>query len=384
MTRISDLAPEAPPEAPVAVLHAPGNPRSIALSVLALFALIFMLHWASAVFVPVMLGLTLSYALAPAVDRLQRLHLPRALAAALLMLALVGTTGGLAWQLADDATQFAESLPEAAQKIRQAMRAKPRQPATAMDKVQQAATQIEQAARDRGPVPVTAGPGVTRVQIERAPFSLKDFLWTSAPGMAASVGQAVSVLFIGFFLLASGDSFRRKLVKLAGPTFARRKLTLQALDEITAQIQRYLVVQVLISVVVGVATWLAFLALGVEHAAVWGVLAFALNFVPYIGSLVVTGGSALVGFVQFGSVEMALAVAGVSLTLHTVSGHLLTPWLTSRTSQLNAVTVFVGVLAFGWLWGLWGLLLGVPTLLMLKAVCDRVDELQPIGELLGT
>ena len=142
-------------------------------------------------------------------------------------------------------------------------------------------------------------------------------------------------------------------------------------------------VQVLITVIVGMATAAAFFAIGVEHAAVWGVLGFALNFVPYLGAIVLTGGAALVGFVQFGSVEMAALVAGVSMTVHIVSGNLLTPWLTSRASRLNAVTVFVGVLAFGWLWGVWGLVLGVPILLMLKAVCDRVDEFRPVGELLG-
>ena len=86
---------------------------------------------------------------------------------------------------------------------------------------------------------------------------------------------------------------------------------------------------------------------------------------------------------QFGSVDMALAVGGAALLIHVVSGNLLTPWLTSRTNRLNPVTVFVGVLAFGWLWGLWGLLLGVPILTTVKAVCDHVDDLQPIGELLG-
>ncbi len=252
-----------------------------------------------------------------------------------------------------------------------------------MDKVQQAATRLEQAAQEGGGGPPAVAQGVTRVQIERTQFNLKDYVWSSMPDMAAAVGQATVVLFITFFLLASGDSFRRKIVRLAGPTLARRKLTVQALDEVTAQIQRYLVVQVLISVIVGMATAAAFFAIGVEHAAVWGVLAFALNFVPYLGAIVLTGGAALVGFVQFGSVEMAALVAGVSMTVHIVSGNLLTPWLTSRASRLNAVTVFVGVLAFGWLWGVWGLVLGVPILLMLKAVCDRVDELRPVGELLG-
>ncbi|MDP1534714.1 MAG: AI-2E family transporter [Rubrivivax sp.] len=376
---------EAAPAAPV--LHMPVDQRSASLVLLALLALlgvIFMLHWASAVFIPLMLGLTFSYALRPAVDRLQGLRLPRAGAAALLMVTLVGGTGWTVYALSDDATRFVESLPAAAQKIRQAARAQRNQPATTIDKVQAAATQIEQAAKESSSGPPAAARGVTRVQIEKPQFNLKDYLWTSLPGMAASIGQAVVVLFITFFLLASGDTFRRKMVRLAGPTFARKKITVQALDEITEQIQRYLLVLVLISAIVGVATWLAYMAIGVEHAAVWGVLAFVLNFIPYIGAIAVTGGSALAAFVQFGSVEMGLLLAGVSLALHTLSGNLLTPWLTSRASRLNPVTVFVGVLAFGWLWGAWGLFLGMPILLMLKALCDRVDDLKPLGELLGT
>lgn len=366
--------------AAAASLHFPAEGRDLSLALLAVFGAVFIMHWASAVFVPVMLGLTFSYALAPAVAWLQGLHLPRAAAAALLLTTLVGGTGGVVYSLGADATRFIESLPDAAQKIRQAARA---QRSGAMDKVQQAATRLEQAAQEGGAGPPAAARGVTRVQIERPQFNLKDYVWSSMPSVAGALGQATVVLFITFFLLASGDSFRRKIVHLAGPTLARRRLTVQALDEITAQVQRYLVVQVLISVIVGVATAAAFYLIGLEHAAVWGVLAFGLNFVPYLGAIVLTAGAALVGFVQFGSLDMAALVAGVSLLVHTVSGNLLTPWLTSRASRLNAVSVFVGVLTFGWLWGLWGLVLGVPILLMVKAVCDRVEELHPVGELLG-
>ena len=347
---------------------------------LAVIGTVLVLHWASAVFVPLMLGLTFSYALAPAVTQLQRLYLPRAAAAALLLTTVVGGTGWIAYSLSDDATRFVESLPEAAQKIREVART---QRSNALDKVQQAATRLEQAAQEGGAGPPAVARGVTRVQIERSQFNLKDYVWSSLPSMAAALGQATVVLFLTFFLLASGDSFRRKIVHLAGPTMARRRVTVQAMDEITAQIQRYLAAQVVISVVVGMATGAAFFTIGVEHAAVWGVLAFALNFVPYLGAIVLTAGAALVGFVQFGSIDIAALVAGVSMAVHIVSGNLLTPWLTSRASRLNAVTVFVGVLAFGWLWGMWGLVLGVPILLMLKAVCDRVDELRPVGELLG-
>lgn len=360
----------------------PIDVRSASFAVLALLAGVFMLHWAQPVLVPLLLGLVFSYALAPLVRRLERWRVPRAIGAALVLMAVIGAIGGTALGLQDDAAAFVESLPEAAQKVRREMRMNRNQPETAIDKVQKAATELEKAATESSAAAAKPERGVTRVQIERPRFSIHDYLLTQMPAMASALAQATVVVFLTFFLLASGDNFRRKMVTLAGPTFARRKITLQALDEITDQVQRYLRVQVLISVLVGVATWLAYWAIGIEHAAVWGVLALLLNFIPYLGSIVVTGASALAGFVQFGSVDMGLLVAGVSIGLHTVSGYLVTPWLTSRTSRLNPVAVFVGVLVFGWLWGVWGLLLGTPVLLIVKAVCDRIDDFRPLGALL--
>ncbi len=156
------------------------------------------------------------------------------------------------------------------------------------------------------------------------------------------------------------------------------------LHEITGQIQRYLQVQLLTSALVGVLTWLALLAIGLENAAVWGIAAAVLNLIPYIGALVTAAASALVGFMQFGSIHMALTVGGASLVIHTIVGNLLTPWLTSRASRMSPVAVFIGLLAWGWLWGVWGLLLGIPILMIVKSVCDRVDDLKPIGEFLGS
>ena len=357
--------------------------RSTSLAILATLGSLAALKLASPVFIPLLLGLMLSYALSPVVDRMVRFHLPRALGAALLLTAMGAGAGWTVVALSDDATTLIESLPTAAQKVRETLRAQRGRSESAIDKVQRAATQLEQAAQDGGPAPPLATRGVTRVSIERTRFDIKDYLWSGTLGVAASVGQALVVVFIAFFLMASGDSFRRKMVKITGPTFAQKRITVQLLDEVTAQIHRYLLVQVFTSVLVGVVTWLAFLAIGLEQAAVWGVAAFVLNFIPYFGTIVFTAAVALVAFVQFGTLNMTLAVAGIAVGLHTITGNLLTPWLTSRTSRLNAVTVFVGVLAFGWLWGVWGLLLGVPILTTVKAVCDRVDDFKPIGELLG-
>jgi predicted PurR-regulated permease PerM len=133
---------------------------------------------------------------------------------------------------------------------------------------------------------------------------------------------------------------------------------------------------------VGIATWLALLWIGLEHAAIWGIAAAVLNAIPYLGATIVTIGIALAAFLQFGTIGMALLVSGTALVISNLEGLVLTPWLTVRASQMNAVVIFAGVLFWGWLWGVWGLLLGVPILMAIKAVCDHVEDLKPVGELL--
>ncbi len=221
------------------------------------------------------------------------------------------------------------------------------------------------------------------MQVERPRLNVRDSLRTGTLGAVALAGQGAVVLFLVYFLLTAGDTFRRKLVKIAGPTLSKKRITLQVLDEITSQIQRYLLVQLATSLLVGVATWLAFLWIGVEHAAIWGIAAAVFNTIPYLGPVVITAGTALVAFLQFGALGMAFFVGAVSLLITSLEGYLLTPWLTGRASRMNPVAVFVGVLFWGWLWGVWGLLLGVPVIMVIKAVCDRVDDLKPVGELLG-
>jgi len=357
--------------------------RNLSLTVLNVLAVIFVLHWARAFFIPLMLGIMISYAFSPLVNRMQKWRIPRAIGAAVLLVGIVGGAGSLAYSLSDDAIQLIETLPEAAQKFRKTLRKEWGTTEGAMDQMQQAAVQLERAANETITPDAAAPQGVTRVLIEKSKLNVSDYLWTGTVGAAVFAGQAVMVLFLTYFLLVSGDTFRRKLVRITGPTLSKKKITVQVLDEITAQIQRYLLVQVFTSILVGVATWLAFLWIGLEHAAIWGIVSAVFNLIPYLGPVVVTGGTGLVGFLQFGTVGMALAVAGISLVITSLEGYLLTPWLTGRAGRMNAVMVFVGVLFWGWLWGVWGLLLGVPIIMVIKAICDRVEDYKPIGELLG-
>lgn len=364
-------------------IRVPVDIRSLSLTVLTVLAVIFVLHWARAFFIPLMLGVMISYAFSPLVDRMQKWRIPRAIGAAMLLIGIVGGTGSLVYSLSDEAAQLIETLPDAAQKFRKALRKEWGTTEGAMEQMQKAAIQLENAANETITPAAAARKGVTRVLIEKPKLNITDYLWTGTLGTAVFAGQAVMVLFLTYFLLVSGDIFRRKLVRITGPTLSKKKITIQVLDEITAQIQRYLLVQIFTSVLVGVATWLAFLWIGLEHAAIWGIVSGVFNMIPYLGPVVVTGGTGLVGFLQFGTVSMALAVAGISLVITSLEGYLLTPWLTGRASRMNAVMVFVGVLFWGWLWGVWGLLLGVPIIMMIKAVCDRVEDFKFVGELLG-
>ena len=362
-------------------LNAPVNIRSVSLAVIALFAGVYVLYWAKAVFIAFMVGLVLSYALSPLVNWLEARRIPRALGAGVLLLSLFGVVGTTAYALSDETAKLIESLPAAAQKFTRTIKARQSGQDTALDTVQKAASQIEQAAQDANS-PAVRG-GALRVVVVPARFNITDYLWTGTLGLATLLGQVTVVVFLTYFLMVSGNTFRRKLIKLAGPSLSKKKVTLQALDEITVQIQRYLQVQLATSALVGVLTGAALWALGLENAAVWGIAAGVLNLVPYIGSVVTAVTSGGVAFLQFGSSNMALLVAGASLFIHTVVGNLITPWLTSRASRMNPVAVFVGLLAWGWLWGVWGLLLGLPILMIVKSVCDRVDDLKPVGEFLG-
>jgi predicted PurR-regulated permease PerM len=353
------------------------------LPVLATLAVIWVLHWAQAVLIPIMLAVLASYALTPAVDALRRWRIPRAVGAAVLLLAMLGGMGALAISLSDEAVAWIETLPEAASNLRTTLRSAGVASSGTIDQIQEAAKQLEQAASETGGGASPAPRGVTRVQIEAPRLNIQRFLWSGTLGALAAAGQAGAVLFLTYFLLVSGDTFRRKLVMITGPVLSNRKITIRVLDEITSQIQRYLLVQIGTSVLVGVATWCALRWVGLEHAAIWGIVAAVMNNVPYAGPVVVTGGTALFALLQFGRLETALLVGALTLLITSLEGYLLNPWLAGRASRMNAVAVFLSLLVWGWLWGVWGLLLGMPIMLVVKAVCDRVEGLQPVGELLG-
>jgi predicted PurR-regulated permease PerM len=303
------------------------------------------------------------------------------LASALVVVAVVAVCGGLLYGLRSQATAIIQQLPQAATRLRHIVENDRPTAATAIQQVQKAATELEKAANAASPPPASSG--VQRVQVEASPINISDYVMWGSIGIVAAFGQLVLILFLVYFLLASGNLYRRKLVKIVGPSLTEKKLTVQILEEIDRQIETFLLVQAFTSTIVALATWLAFKALGLEQAALWGVLAGLFNSIPYFGPVIVTGCTSIVAFLQFGNIRMAVTVGAVSLAITSLEGFLLTPWLTSRAARMNAVAIFVGLLFWGWIWNVWGMLLAVPLLMAIKAVCDHVEDFKGIGELLG-
>jgi predicted PurR-regulated permease PerM len=335
----------------------------LAAALLALIALIAALYLARAFFIPLLIGILASYALRPTVDWLGKCRVPRAAAAALVLAVVVAGFSWIAFSLSDDAAAMVEKLPEAARKLRQGLSESRAGAPTALQNVQKAANELQGAASP------TAW--------------LQDYMLAQSGLVMTVAAQAPIVLLLAFFLLAAGEHFRRKLLELVGPSLAAKKDAVRILEEIDTQIQRYLFSMVASNALVGAGTWLAFEALGVERAPVWGVAAGVLHFIPYLGPVAIALASGLVAYVQFGSLLSALAAAGASLAVAGAVTFFFTTWLQSRFARVNAAVLFIALLFFGWLWGVWGLLLGAPLVAIAKVVCDRVESLHPAGALLG-
>ena len=363
----------------------------LAAIVLALLALVAALYLARGFFVPLLIGILASYALHPLVDGLAAWRVPRSVGAALVLAMVVGGISWIGVAISEDATAVIEKLPEAARKLRQDLSTARVGAPTALQNMQEAAHQLQGAAADVGAQPDAAAKSGTparppvRTVVTKAPQStwLLDYTLAQSALLATVAAQTPIVLLLTYFLLASGAHFRRKLVQLVGPSLSRKKDAVHILEEIDTQVQRYLLAMLASNALLGVATWFAFLALGLDQAGVWGVAAGVFHFVPYLGPALIALGSGVAAFLQSGSALYAIAVAAVSMLLSGLIGLGFMTWLQSRFARVNAAVLFIALLFFGWLWGVWGLLLGAPLVAIAKVVFDRVESLKPAGELLG-
>ena len=317
-----------------------------------------------------MISVLVSYALDPIVSWFAKRRVPRALAAALVLLTVVGSVSAAAYSLRGEAATIVQQLPEAAQRLRTALR-KDLQAngGGTIEQVQKAASELSRAANE---VAASTPPpkGVQRVQIEEPAVKVSDYLWWSSAGIMAFAAQTVSLLFLVYFMLMSGDLFKRKLVQVTGPTLTKKKITVQILDEITGQIERFLFVQAFTSVLVALASWIAFRWVGLEQAGVWASWRACSTRSPISARWSSPAASPSSPSCSSGR------SAWPSSWRHRAGHHQprrLSPHAVADEPRgsMNAVAIFVGLLFWSWLWGVWGTLLAVPMLMVLKAVCDR-------------
>jgi predicted PurR-regulated permease PerM len=377
--KLSKAKPEVPaaPDAPNGSIFDDLDARTMALIVLALGGSIFLLRYMSELLAPLAFGMLLFYALDPAVDALERLRVPRWIASALVLGSTLTALLGGAFALQNQALTVINELPAGARRIAVLMERKPRSLPGPLEKVEQAAEELAKTGTAK------PDPGVVRVQVEEPRLTATGLLWSGSMNAAAALNQLVMIVFLTYFVLLSDKLFRRKFVELAGPTLSKKKITIEIIDNISSQIGRFLLVQIFTSAVVGITTWAALAALGLHQAPLWGLLAGVFNSIPYYGPLLVSGGLALIAFLQFGTVYMMLVIAGTALVITSLEGWLLTPTLMGKVASMNRVAVFIGLLFWSWAWGVWGLLLAVPMMMSIKAICDHVEDLKPVGRFLG-
>jgi predicted PurR-regulated permease PerM len=328
----------------------------------------YTVYLARVFFIPVTLAVVFKFLLHPLVRILNRFRLPLPIASAIVMMGGFALVGGAFFELSGPISDWVKRVPEISSKLQHEFE-RLREP---LEKVTQATEQVQN---------ITREPEGTQAnqQVElKKPSLFNWFASTTYSFVFAFVEFAVLL----FFLLASGDTFLRKLVHVL-PTFEDKKRAVQIFRDIEDNISRYLLTVASINIGLGLAAALVFAVLGMPNPLLWGAMACVLNFVPYLGALVTISITTVVAIAVFPTIGHAMLVPACHLLLASTEGGLVSPWIVGRRMTLNPVVIFLGVTLWSFLWGVVGALLAVPLLVMLKISCDHIEPLAPIGEFLG-
>ncbi len=318
----------------------------------------------STLVLPIVVSLLFTFLLGPSVRWLKRHRIPEALGAGVLVFGAVILICGSLYFLADPASEWIERAPKTMQQVERKLKSVIRPLAS----IQATASKVEAVT-----TPAATGDDTQKVELA------KPGLMSRLSGTTASfLGAALTVIFLTYFLLAAGTLFRQKLAEVL-PGRAERAHVVEAIAEIEVQMSRYLVLTTIINAVVGLLTWGALALLGMPNAALWGAVAGVLNYIPYVGALatlILIGVAGLVSFDQASTTLLALAAFFV---INMIESNLATPMILGRRLPLNAVALFMGLLFWGWIWGITGAVLAVPLTVMVKIICDHVKPLQPVA-----
>jgi predicted PurR-regulated permease PerM len=362
--------------------HVSMDVRGMALAIVTTVVVVFALQWAEKFFIPLLLGIIIAYTLNPLVVWLERMKIPRVVGTTMVMLAVLCGSALVTISLRGQIQTILDQLPAAASKLSVALlRIREGQPNT-MQNVQAAAREIEKATSQAADIHSAPKQPATHIVVDPPAFKLGDFLRTGSMGLFGFIGESAMVLILVFFLLLAGDTFKRKLVRLTGPSLSDKKITVRILDDINLSIQSYMFTLLVANVLLALLTWTAFRWIGLDNAGGWAIAAGILHVIPYLGPALIAVATGMAGFMQYDSFWMALVVSGSSLAIATFVGIFVVTWMTGQIAKMNAVAILIALLFWGWLWGVWGLLLAIPIIGIVKVVSQHIEELQPLAELL--
>ena len=341
--------------------------RSLSITGLFVLAAFYTLYFARAFFLPIILAVLLDFLLSPLIRGLKRARIPEPLGAAIVVLALLGGAGLAVYGLIDPAREWAAKLPASMREAEDRLRAL-RNP---VEQVSKTAEQVEQATKvgDQAEAPevVVRGP------------SLTERLFGTTQTLVAGF---VEVIILLYFLLAAGDLFLQKLIKVL-PQFRDKKKAVSIARETEASISTYLVTVTLLNLTLGLAVAGVMYLLGMPNPLLWGALAALVEFVPYLGATALVAVLTLAGLVTFDQVGQALLVPAAYLGVNVLQSQFIYPTILGNRLTLNPVAILVGLVFWWWIWGIPGAFLAVPLLATFKIFCDHIEALAPVGEFLG-
>jgi predicted PurR-regulated permease PerM len=343
-------------------LAIPSDAKTVFLGGLFALAVLAGCYVAAEIILPVVLAFVLSLVLQPAMRQIERLCLPRGLAALLIIAVLFGTLAGLGAALSGPAANWAQELPAGIPKLQERLSFLSR-PIAAVEKFAdqtQGLTQGDQ-------------PKAVPVAMQGSGFS--DRLLSGTRSLASGFLETVLVLF---FLLVSGDTFLRRLVEIL-PRFKNKRQAVDISQQIERDVSAYLFTITIMNLAVGIATGAVMASCGVSDPLLWGTVAFLLNYIPILGPMIGVGVFLLVGLLSIDALWLVLLPAALYLTIHIIEGETVTPMLLARRFTINPVLVILSLVFWYWMWGVPGAILATPMLAITKIICDRIGPLTAFG-----
>jgi predicted PurR-regulated permease PerM len=349
----------------------PRDPRNVLLTAILTLLVFYSLYAAREIMLPIMFALLLKLLLTPVQRVLTRLHVPKLLAALMLVVALMGGIGGLGWALSAPAAEWLAKVPRTMHRLEAKLEAVK----APVQQMQEATKQVEKMTDTSDGSGASGKPQHVTVKEP----GLSDWILS---GTRSLMGGFLTTLVLLFFLLLAGDLFLRRFVEIL-PRLSDKKQAVEISNEIERNISAYLLTITVMNAAVGVATGLALHLCGFEDALLWGAVAFLLNYIPILGPLVAAALFFVIGMITYDDVIWALLPAGIYLCIHFIEGEAVTPMLLARRFTLNPVLVVGSLVFWHWMWGIPGVLLAVPMLAVFKIVCDRVRPLMALGHFIG-